>query len=642
MAKLETQINQIYLTHPEIKTSIQILHDETVNQASHIFLIAEIKGVKRKTEEQDLNKICDIILTAFRSNKKLPAETLFESSLAEINENLADFAHKGHRSWLGKFSACIALKNADNLYLANTGRAVALLRRRTEISEILSSEKKSPLPLKTFQNFTMGKVKDTDCLITTFNNLFDYVSLPLFIKTLNESTTERSIKHFSQILKDSGGTESFACFILQFIRPDAIPVQSELPPLEEIYAPLPETETLETKSPKPYLRAISEAVYSKIRSLRASPLQMRLPRLSVPRPKNWRHLSTARKFLLLSFLIFLLVFAANIAAFGINLSNKKHRDKVEAQIAALTNLLHESEGALIYKNNDQAFKFLNEAWAEFEKLQTLEPEQAAEIQPIIQDLSDKVNRISFVSQPQTVAELKFEPDFLVRAGSGFLIATRDSKSLAYLDDQNHARNIFLINNPQESLRGVAHVPELGHVLLTDKNIYRVNEAQKQVELLKPLPNTDAIGLKLASSRLYTANKTSGQVLRFNLSQNSLSDPQSALKAPGQFADLVDFGVDKDIYLLFPSEIKKFVNGAEQTFAQTALSEPLTSGSKLQVASNIYVLEASKNRLLIYNKQGSILNQIIFLDGKDLSDFYVDEQQRNIFVLDGNKLLRITF
>lgn len=636
MAKLETQINQIFLTHPESKLATQILYEEMITAHCHVFILAEI-------EKLDAKKICDIILSTFRKNKKLPPETLFESSLAEINENLADLAHKGRKTWLNKFSACIALKNGDNLYLGSSGRAMALLKRKSELSEILSVEKKDPRPLKTFQNFTIGKVKDADSLIITLNNLFNYISLPLFARSMNESDVEGAVQRFTQILKDSAGNESFACFILQFQKP--IPQTSSSPAaqpesMEEIYAPLPEMET--TQAYDTHRESRLAPTWRSLKKI-AQPLSLlaMVPEnFSIPKPKNWSRLSRARKFFLVSSFVFVFLFGINIVVFGLRLSSKKHHQKVEAQIAGLTTFLHEAESALIYKNDEQAFQNLNSAWAEYEKLKTSEPTQAVEIEPIIRDLSDKINRISKIEQPQAVAELKFVPSYLVKAGNGFLIAGKDSKSLTLLTASGNSQNVFLINNPADELRGIQHVPGVGHMFITASKLYLVNESAKQAELVKNLNGRDSLGLKLGpSSRIYTADKSSNQILRLAATGGSVSDPAAVIPFNAQ---LIDFGLDKDVYLLYPDSIKKFVNGAEQFFKTTTISDPLANANKILVASNLYVLEATKKRLLIFNKQGGILSQIIFPNAGQLSDFYVDEQQRSIYLLDGNKLLRITF
>src|SRR5262245_54672511 len=114
MPRFETQINQIYLSHPEGKKTSLILYEEAINASSHLFVLLELKDLQRKSDANSLKKISEIILESFKANKKLAAENLFESALSTINQNLADLAHSGLKSWVGKFSALLALKSSDN------------------------------------------------------------------------------------------------------------------------------------------------------------------------------------------------------------------------------------------------------------------------------------------------------------------------------------------------------------------------------------------------------------------------------------------------------------------------------------------------------------------------------------------------
>jgi len=627
MARLETQIHQIFLVHPETKTISQILYEEELNANSHLFLLAEIKDIARKSETEDLKKISEIILDVFRTNQKLPAETLFESSLAQINQKLADYAHKGRKSWVGKFSSVLALKSNDSLCLANTGQVSAWLKRKQDVTEILAAEKKSKHPLKTYQNFTLGKVKDSDSLILATANIFNYVSIPLFLKTLGQETLAEACLTISKILKESAGNDqAFAAFMLAFSKEAEETIAKPAP---EEYAPLAE-ELAET-----------EPVLTKRRffGLGLPSFRMKLP--SLPRINLLRNLSGAKKFFIMSFLIFLVLFFLNLVAFGFRLEQKKQANKINQQAAVLAKTIGDAESALIYKNLDQALKLLQDAKKEFAKLKGMDPQKAHEYETQLNDLSTRVNRVTVIENPNVYLELKYLPQFLARAGKGFLLAGSDTKSLTFFDGT--PKLLFLLNNPSGEIRGIAHIPNLGHTLLSPTKYYLINEKNKQLDTLQDIPNADLKGLKfVAPNRIYTMDIKNGQVLRMQLSGSTVSAPVNLLKSKLNLADLKDFGVDKDVYVLYSSTIKKYTNGLEQSFNLAPLSDSLTDANKLFVASNLYVLESSKKRLIIYNKQGVLLNQIYFPSLSELKDLYVDELERNIYLLDNNKLLQITF
>lgn len=217
MARLETQINQIYLTHPEAKKTSLILYEEALSNSHHLFVVAELHDLQKKSESTDLKKISEIILASFRANKRLSAEALFESSLAQINQNLADMAHEGRKSWVGKFSCLVTLKTGDNIYLANNGQTSAWLKRKSELLEILPAEKRGTHPLKTFQNFTQGKISDQDGLILMTSSIFNYVSFELFSGLLSAHNVAEATAEISKILQESAPSDqAFSAFLLEF------------------------------------------------------------------------------------------------------------------------------------------------------------------------------------------------------------------------------------------------------------------------------------------------------------------------------------------------------------------------------------------------------------------------------------------
>lgn len=628
MARLETQIQQIFFTHPQNLTSSQILYEEAISESAQLFIVAEIRNVKRKTELVDLKKISEVILATFRKNKKLSAETMFENSLAEINEQLGELAHKGRSTWLSKLSAVLMLKSGFQVFLANTGASLAMLKRGSDLSHILQPEKQTMNPMKTFQNFSIGKIKDNDIVLLTLNNIFNFISLDLFGKVLNEEPDE-AVNTLSKILNAAGSEEQFACFILQFTKEPQVSLNQE-----EIFAPLPETETPLLHSPIP---ARAEIWLSKI------PHMMRNGIKALPKIKAsaWQRLSPARKFFLSSSLIFILIFAVNLIAFALKISNGKANEKINQQITKIGDTVHEAEAALIYKNDRQAFALLSSAWDGYRDLERTAPKRASGLKSVLVELDRRVNRISEISSPQLIAELKFTPQFMVRAGSGFLLAGRETNTLSFFDKQ--VRNIFLINNPSEELRGIAHVSGLGHVLITADKIYLVNEQQKQVEILKTVMNANLFGIKfILPNRIYVLDKNANQIWRFNLAGRSMSEAQATIKKQASLADIIDFSLDKDLYLLSPTTVTKVVNGSLLEFKLPSLSEPLASAQKIVVASNIYVSGGNSKRLLIFDKSGGLLNQIVFPNLNNISEFVVDEQQRTIYLLDANKLYRITY
>lgn len=633
MARLETEINQIYLVHPETKKSSLILHDEALTANVHLFVLAELVDLQKKSESQDLKKISEIILESFRANKKMGPESLFESALAQINQNLADLAHEGRKSWVGKFSCIIGLKAGDLIYLANNGSTSAWLLRGSELLEILKSEKRGTHPLKTFTNFTQGKLQDGDSAILTTSNVFNFVSMELFNRILSGSLLGQAAVEISKILKESmSPEEGFSSFFLSFGKKHLADAITQPAVSTPIYAPLAE----EIEEP---------ATHSwKLPGILAMP-KFQIPKFNRPKlPRiKWeffQNLSTSGKFFFISFSIFLLLFLGNLGVYIIKAHGRKVAGQINNTIQNLNNDLAAAQSALIYKNDAAAAKNLSSAQSDFNALQKLDPFRASGFSAELTNLKNEINKISVVADPKVLVDLKHHPIYLAQTSIGLLFGNLDSNSLSLYSGGN-LTDYFLLNSLKQSITGVGYYASggAGVVVASGNGIYHIDTGLKQFEPVININNAELTGLKTYSSGMYSLNPPANQVIKVAFTKNKFA--ATNINA-GNLQDIRDFGLDKDIYLLYPDQIIKITNNQPQKFPLPALSEPISNATRIFVATNLYILEPSKKRVVILNKNGQLINQIYLPNAQNLSDLAVDESGRNLYLLEDNKLYKVTF
>lgn len=640
MAKLETQINQIYLTDPASKKTSLILYEEQISASAHLFVLAELWDKAKKTEGQDLKKISEIILASFRANKKLPAESMFESALAQINQNLADLAHEGRRSWVGKFSCLICLKSSDNIYLANDGQCGAWLHRKFQLVEILPPEKRGIHPLKTFVNFTQGKLIENDNLVISTSNIFNFLSLEHFTKILNETDANQACLKISKILQDSvSDTQAFCAFFLRFGK-TPLPVMENntlstnivaAAISEEIYAPLPE----EIKAPPPAWPKLS--------------WPPKLPQIKWPQFPNltrgqfkfkwtfFNNLTRSGKFFFTSFTLFLILFLVNLTGYLINYQHKKTQAKIQNQINLVSGELTDAQSNVIYKNNNQALTIINQAQKDFDVLKALSADQAHLLEPRLENIKTQINKISTVEAPQILLELRHNPIFLGHAPTAFLFGNQDSNSLSQYNNQ--LKDYFLLNSAKNPITGIAFMPGVGVVVASGDTIYKIDQSLQQLEPTLALTNGQLALVRSWGNNLLVLDKANNHVLKISLVKNKIQSSSIAQVTADQIRDI---GGDKDLYLLGANKLTKVSGSTSVDVKLPNVTDGITNATKIFIGSNIYILEADKKRIVIMTKTGSLLNQIYFPSTSHLHDFYIDESQRNIYLLDDNKLYKITF
>src|SRR3989344_823354 len=635
MAKLETQIDQIYLLHPEARKTSLILYDEDLTGAHHLFVLAELRELKKKTDEADLKRITEIILVSFRSQKRLSAENLFEAALSQINQNLADLAHEGRKSWVGKFSCLIALKSGENIFVANSGPTSAWLKRKSELLEILGLEKLGIHPIKMFQNFTQGKILGDDSIILTTSNIFNYISLELFGKILNQFPPSEVCQKISKILQDAAGADqAFATFFLYFGK------KREFAPLETIpsssYLPSPEELEPVAQTPMKFFE-----IFSRIRLPKFNFRLPQIPKFNKPNiPLNFfNKLSTAGKFFFYCFFIFLILFLINLSLYGFKLRSQRVAERIEAQVEILSDDIASAQSALIYKDEEQAFKFLIKAEDDYKQLLELAPNRASEFSAKFEQLHNQVNKTSVVDKPSLYAEFKRHPVYLAKNPSGFLLSGTDSNSLTNFDGTNN--DYFLLNSLDQPITSISYWQSVGVAVSLNDKIYRINEALKQFELMLSLGGSEIIRMKTYNNILYALDKKNQQLLRVVASKGKFT---TQLSKNGLDATTRDFAIDtnRDVYFLQPDKIVKASGINFQAFPLPFMSEPITNATRIFIGSSLYILEPNKKRVVIISKAGNLINQIAFPTTQTPLDLFVDEAQRNLFLLDDNLLYRITF
>jgi hypothetical protein len=481
---------------------------------------------------------------------------------------------------------------------------------------------------------------------------------------LNTPDLNQACTKVSEILRSSArSTEGFAVFMLSFSKKSAAaeaitPAVEPAPtkagkktaapkipdiPSTPIYAPMPEdldSDPVEPETPMS-LPGLPKLSIPKIS------FKPRIPKfninLSFLKLKFFPKISGPGKFFLASFLLFAVLFTMNIAAFGVRKSQSRQAEQFNAISETFVNYLAEAESSLLYKNHSQAMKLMSSAETELAKLKELDDEKAAPFAAKFEEMNNKVNRVTVLRNLTPAFETPYPASILARAGNGYLISNENPNSLGVYAG-NELKNLFMLNSTDGDLRGITHVSGIGNFVATKDKVYLANESSKEFQQLEYVSNGDLHGLKfLDPNRIYAINKTTNQVIRMTASARDVSAPTNLLKTNVNLKDAQDLAVDTDIYILYPDGVTKFSGtGQPVNFQLSSISEPARQMTKIRVGNQIYLLEPVSNRLLIFSRTGELLNQVQFPELNDLKDMYVDEGQRQMLLLNGNRVYMITF
>ena len=181
-----------------------------------------------------------------------------------------------------------------------------------------------------------------------------------------------------------------------------------------------------------------------------------------------------------------------------------------------------------------------------------------------------------------------------------------------------------------------------------KQLFGVNEGLGPVNIaLADNPGLQFVsGMYPYGGNIYLLDSISSQIWRYRPTGSNYTAAPEPYFPAGTMVNLksaIDVGIDGDIWLLYPSgSMLRFRSGKQQPFALESVSPPLSQAVSVWVnrlehpAGRIYIADAATNRVVIFDKGGKMLAQLVPVEHpgalKDLRDIFVDEMTNTLYLL----------
>jgi|GEM_PF-2629307 len=652
MSILETQVGQIFINNRKLSKSFISLFSEKIAESGvELFILVEA-ALSSTGTASEYEKILKSAVNTLRRNFKKSSQEGFENAIAQINEDLSGIASQGQIAWVDKLNACIAVRQADSLAVATTGKIHAYLFREGQLSDIADSGRSKQNPLRAFENFAIGKVAKKDYLIFTTNQLFNYIAIERLQKILNDLPIGTACKTIGDLIKELADESiSFGTFIVElgYFKDSVAPQIFEEP--EQRPKISAETQKVLIKIKNAFKGARGFAAHTMLvgnKAARASKLNTpvknevsSLSKLKAIDLKKIKDLPRTKKFFFSAAIIFFLVLIANIAiAARVHYKNKNNSD-LNKKLADIQSKINDANAAYIYNDQKTTQDLLNSAKAEFNTLPQDNKTISDQLNKISAELTALENSLGHV---QTVSANLL---FTYSGSTTFDAIELLNNSLYLINFQGDLFVPYSLSSGKQGQDFTISIPPLsaitnsnGTLFAIDKNggIYQLDLSNKTATKQKGLSIPESIGLAAYGSptKLYNINKSGDQIFSTALSDQAL--PYMALPEK----NAIDIAVDGSIYVLYSDKILKF-NSKQQKPFDSGMA--FSSGSKIytdKTLNYVYVLDPLKGRLIVLNKtNGSVVNQY---GGQlpSLKNFVIDSKNRAIYLISGQSVEVIHF
>lgn len=666
--KLRTNVGQIFLLHPKDE-NFSVLFEESFSkhgETIQLFMVMEISpgitGSPTKLYRKEYEKLSQIIVTTLKKTyvtaPKLD-EDIFEKALAAINAALSRVIGKGKINWFGRMHVALAALWNNQLAISATGNALVYLVRKNDwtlLSENLTET--AARPVKIFSNFSSGKLASGDRVILSTKQLFNYLSLDRLREFFGEQTLaetcQEAIAAVSEV-KDTG----FATFIFEVAASLSKPSEIADQPTKIISAEdmptLPAPATSRQKFALTALIFLGRALWGILKFV-----WFVLARLIGGLNAALNHLfrKKTKRYLFATIALVILIFLGNLAFQTWKKNLRQNRETTQAVFTQISSKLDEAEAALIYNDLSRATSLVQDA----EKLFTeINPQTDTEEKQTLQEklamLKNKIDKEIWVNDPAILTTFSTTLTELVHSPNGFLGFNRNSLALFFYDFRSGETKSVLENQNLSSLASVDYAGgSAGYVFFhKDGKLKRLDLFEGQIldfpgdQVILTNPNIKIQTLKIfgegAGARFYLLDTTQKQIWRSRLTESGPAAAEAWLKSPRDTLDrALDIAVDGNIYVLFSDRLEKYFNGALQQFELSVVNPPLRNAAKVFTRAeytNIYILDPQNNRVIVFDKQGRLVNQIRSEKFRDLTDMFVDEKNNLLQILAGAELLQVS-
>jgi len=340
-----------------------------------------------------------------------------------------------------------------------------------------------------------------------------------------------------------------------------------------------------------------------------------------------------------------------------------HAQKVAAEIAAWNSTFdgandnrNRAESDLIYGNDTRAQTEILAAEQAIKGLPTNTPDRQQKITKITNDIGDLKQKLRKVVNDENVVELTSLP---ATAADGSLVAPVLSKGNAYIVDNSNSA-ILKINTSTKEVKQIALPSGTSQIVSATEGTTSILFATKDGKLVAVSKSDDSVSsmkwshagasstadVVLYASKLYSLDPDHNQIWRSTNAGGGFGSESGYIKATNApLSDAVSMAIDSNVYVLKSNgQLLRFLSGGQEGFGLSTVDPALQAASAVYTdltATYVYITDPAQKRVLVFDKNGGLKAQITSSQFRVPRDLSVDEANKQMLMVDGNRLLLVS-
>ncbi|MEI6596998.1 MAG: hypothetical protein WCL13_02180 [bacterium] len=363
----------------------------------------------------------------------------------------------------------------------------------------------------------------------------------------------------------------------------------------------------------------------------------------------YKNLNKINKILLTAFLICLVIFSFNLIWQNIKNKEVKNQTAISDLTAAIGQKQNQIDASLLYNNEANAKKLLEEVKGLIAELPQKSQAQKDQYNELIAKHLVQTEKISRVIRADASLVANFtnlnanaKPTNIAIAQEKIFAADAVENSIYSIDLKNKlttAINLTEQNISKLDFPDIDKNNNISYFNADNNSLIIFDSKTEKLSALKidyPAKTQKIIDFKQYNNRYYLADSISGQIYRFDKNGSGLTGAVSWLNTAEDLTGVTSLDINGNIYLLKNNgEISEYSKGKKQEFSISPVEPNLSQATKLAISETqdyLYVFEPAGKRLVVFNKNGNFVNQYTSDKFNNLKDFQIDEANKKIYLL----------
>ncbi|GEM_PF-5224509 len=651
----------------EQRSFLKFFSDGPKREKGQLFLAIDLPD-NPGAEDALVEKLWRTLQTTFFNYESDDPYFCFEEALKAVNQIFVQEHMKRATGSIGACHAITGLIQESVLHFSSSGSACIYLKRGVHLSKI--SEEPEPSPQSTFSSISSGELLSTDSLVFS-TRPFTFPST-----ALSEALDQKGAKIISHLKllskqKNMMGLVTIALPISAM--PEEKPAQSREEVAEHMIdapddgsAPEPQIPVVNIPLRRRSGQTIQDFIHRLTKKMNPEKVERAKKKMkSVAQDIGFRMMKIIKKPTLLSGLrqrSVLMVLGGVMVLFAIILvvrpifsGNDSETNRFKDILAQVESNNVEAEKRNLIGEKADAIDLLNKSEAMLKEVEVsgFFVNSVSKYRDDISHFRDQVNAIIRVEKPSLVVDLAQKGP----VDSLGMIHTQDQKNYVY-----ETRRLFesalntvqegLQIDPEESVVAGAELEDFNLLSFITQNgqVVEYSTRNGRFERAKTLDESWKKGLDIKTfngENIYLLDAPAGTIWKYRRLRTSYGKSDAYATDPS-LSNGISLAIDGDIYALMrDGKVQKYRKGKQIPFeVKDQPSAPLKNPTRiftLAELNNIYILEPSERRIVVYSKdQNGVAHyqkQYVFtsLKPNEIRDFFIDKDEQKMTILTADKI-----